>query len=234
MQTAGTAPLPAGDSEQTLADTAYRVLRRDIIRGQRPPGERLRVEKLRQLYEIGATPIREALQKLSTEGLVQATGNRGFTVSPLDPAEFADLNIARTEIELSALRLSIARGDAAWEARVVAASYLMAKADAAIAEEGGRVSDFWEETNAAFHTALVSACGSSWLLRVRGGLQDLCERYRRASVGGRRGARELGREHAAIAEATLARDAERATALLRAHFGKTAEDLTLAPDRAGG
>jgi DNA-binding GntR family transcriptional regulator len=233
MQIVGTAPPPTGDSDQTLADLAYRTLRRDIIRGQRPPGERLRVEKLRQLYDIGATPIREALQKLSTEGLVQATGNRGFTVSPLNPAEFADLNIARTEIELSALRRSIELGQATWEARVVAASYLMAKADAAIVDSGGAVSDFWEETNAAFHTALVSACGSSWLLRVRSGLQDLCERYRRASVGGRRGARELGREHAAIAEATLARDPDRATALLRAHFGKTAEDLALAPARKG-
>ena len=213
------------DNAQTLTEFAHRAIRTDIIRGVRPPGERLRIEKLKQIYDVGPTPIREALQKLSAERLVLAEGNRGFTVAPLDIEEFRDLNTARTELELAALRLSLALGDDVWEARVVAASYIMKKEDAALVASGGRVSDGWERANAAFHAAMVGACGSHWLLRTRDALQDQCERYRRVSVRRERGTRALNTEHAEIAEAVLARDADQACTLTRRHFERTAEAL---------
>lgn len=220
---------------ETLADAAYRSLRHDIIDGSRYPGERLRIEKLKAIYAIGPTPLREALQKLSQDGLVVGEGNRGFTVAPLDPGEFADLNLARTAIEKEALRLSIARGDDGWEARVVAASYIMAKEDAALAGSSAGVPDTWERANTEFHLALVSACGSNWLLKIRAGLHDLCERYRRASVYHERGARDLAAEHGEIVDAALARDAVRACDLIERHFALTAATLAEAgsePDKA--
>lgn len=212
------------DGSETLTQFAYRAIRSDIIRGVRAPGERLRIDRLKQIYEIGPTPIREALQKLNAEQLVLSEGNRGFTVAPLDAEEFRDLNVARTEVELAALRLSMEKGDAAWEARVVAASYIMNKEDAALANQAS-VPDSWECANAAFHTAMVDACGSKWLLRTRDTLQDLCERYRRASVRHNRGGRDLAGEHAGIAEAVLAREVERACELTRHHFDLTAKNL---------
>jgi GntR family transcriptional regulator, carbon starvation induced regulator len=214
--------LPGGE---TLAQAAYRRLRHDIIAGTRPPGERLRLERLRGIYAIGPTPLREALQKLSQDGLVLAEGNRGFTVAPLDRAEFADLNLARTGVEKEAIRLSLAEGDAEWEARLVAAAYLMSKADATLDAESDGVPDSWEKANADFHLAVVSACGSRWLLKVRAGLHAHCERYRRASVHRRIGSRDLGSEHAAIAEAALARDVERTCELTERHFALTADAL---------
>ena len=206
---------------ETLAQTAYLRLRRDIITGARPPGERLRIAKLKTIYVIGPTPLREALQKLAQDGLVVAHDNRGFAVANLDPVEFADLNTARTAIETEAIRLSLARGDDAWEARVVAASYIMQKEDAILARAAGTVADTWERANADFHTAIVSACGSTWMLRLRAQLHDLCERYRRASVYQGLGSRDLGAEHAAIAAAALARDTHQATALTAQHFART-------------
>lgn len=214
----------------TLSDSAFRSLRQDIISGVRGPGERLRIERLRQIYGIGPTPLREALQRLNQDGLVLAEGNRGFTVAPLDPQEFADLNIARTSIEKEALRLSIAQGDDEWEATIVAASYLMEKEDRALAGVGETAPDSWEQANGKFHFALVSACGSRWLLRVRAGLHDLCERYRRVSVNQRLNSRDLAAEHAAIAKAALARDIERTCALTEQHFALTAAALTGSDD----
>lgn len=212
----------AGISEgETLVDAAYRRLRRDIIDGSRPPGERLRIEKLKAIYSIGPTPLREALQKLSQDGLVVGEGNRGFSVAPLGAAEFADLNLARTAIEKEALSLSIAKGDDAWEARVVAAGYIMKKEDLALAGSGGGVPDSWERANAELHLSLVSACSSRWLLKVRAGLHDLCERYRRASVHRQRGARDLVSEHSEIVEAALARDVRRTCDLIERHFALT-------------
>ncbi|NNG03465.1 MAG: GntR family transcriptional regulator, partial [Inquilinus sp.] len=180
---------------ETLSEAAYRRIRRDIIVGTRTPGERLRIERLKGIYAIGPTPLREALQKLSQDGLVVSEGNRGFTVASLDPGEFADLNLARTAIEKETLRLSIAKGGDAWEARVVAASYIMAKEDAALSHAHGRVPDSWEQANSNLHLSLVSACGSNWLLKVRAGLHDLCERYRRAAVYQMLGSRDLASEH---------------------------------------
>ncbi|MEM9974650.1 MAG: FCD domain-containing protein [Pseudomonadota bacterium] len=209
----------------TLADAAYARLRRDIIIGTRQPGERLRIEKLKTIYAIGPTPLREAMQKLAQDGLVVSEGNRGFTVAPLDAEEFADLNTARTAIEKEALRLSIANGKQAWEARVVAAAYIMAKEDEALENADGELPDTWESANAEFHTSLVSACGSAWLLKIRSGLHDLCERYRRASVYLKMGARDLRSEHAAIADAALRRDVELTCALTEKHFALTASAL---------
>ncbi|SDL13574.1 GntR family transcriptional regulator [Aliiruegeria lutimaris] len=220
-----TKTLAANTEAQTLSETAYRSLKSDIIRGERIPGERLRIERLKGIYGIGPTPLREALQKLSQDGLVTSEGNRGFTVAPLDPGEFADLNLARTAIEKEALRLSIEKGDDDWEARVVAASYIMRKEDKALPSSQSGVPDSWERANAEFHTALVSACGSAWLLKIRAGLHELCERYRRASVYQKMGSRNLETEHAEIAEAVLARDTARAVELVERHFALTASSL---------
>lgn len=231
QKTATPLTLVSGD---TLTEAAYLALRRDIIHGVRAPGERLRIGRLTELYDVGPTPLREALQRLSADGLVTAGGNRGFTVIALDIAEFRDLTIARTAVEREALRLSLTHGDEAWEAGVVSAGYRMQKADAAL--PGGDL-DRWEAANEAFHLAIVAACGSNWLLRIRKSLHDQCERYRRASVYLRRGTRDLGAEHAAILRAVLDRDIATAANLAEAHYAATAENLAedfAARDAAAG
>jgi DNA-binding GntR family transcriptional regulator len=209
----------------TLAGQAYARLRRDIVAGVRAPGERLRIERLRGLYGLGPTPLREALQRLCADGWVVAEGHRGFTVAPLSAELFDDLNTARIAVEQQALRLAIARGDADWEAALVGAAYRLARADERLraGSEGGL--DAWERANRAFHAALVAACGSVWLLRVRDLLQSQCERYRRVSIRRTREGRDLHAEHQALASAALARDADRACGLLAAHFGRTADLL---------
>ena len=215
---------------ESMAQRAYRIIRADIISGARPPGERLRIEMLKTIYDIGPTPLREALQKLSTEGLVLALEKRGFMVSPLDLDEFSDLNIARIEIEKVALSRSIALGDRQWESRVVAATYLMNKEDAALLASGNGVSDAWEAANAEFHATMIAACGSKWLLQIRDHLQDMCERYRRSSISQSirktgNGKRDVGKEHAAISNAVLARDARLACQLTESHYMKTLDRL---------
>jgi GntR family transcriptional regulator, carbon starvation induced regulator len=212
-------------AEPTLVDHVLGRLRKDIIDGTRPPGERLRIERMRSIYGVGPTPIREALQRLVADGIVIANGNRGFQVAPLDAGDFLDLNIARVEVELAALRLSIAKGDGDWEARVVAAAYALEKQDELLLR--GELADLtrWETLNGRFHGTLVEACGSRWLLRHRRMIQEQCDRYRRASVYHDRMERNLLEEHRAIAAAVIARDAPRASALVKDHFNRTAEGL---------
>jgi GntR family transcriptional regulator, carbon starvation induced regulator len=211
---------------ESLSERAYSLLRSDIIRGTRPPGERLRIEKLKTIYGIGPTPIREALQRLSAEHLVHMSENRGFAVAPLDLSDFADLNFARVEIEKVALRRSLALGDSAWEGSVVAVSYVMAKAEKRLESGEATSTDEWERANAAFHTAMVAACDSRWLLMTRGRLQDMCERYRRASMYTDLGHRVTADEHRTIADAVLSRDVDLACELTQKHFFTTLDILT--------
>ncbi|MDB6179644.1 FCD domain-containing protein [Paracoccus sp. Z330] len=228
-------PISLQDGE-THAESAYRRLRTDIISGEREPGERLRVERLSKLYGIGTTPLREAMQRLCSDRLATAHGNRGFTVAPLEADEFEDLNIARTAIEVQAVTLSIQHGDEAWESTIVATSYRLQKQDRFLAKNPGTALDAWEAANAAFHDATVAACGSVWLLRVRKLLMDQVERYRRASVCLHSSERDLASEHSAIMDAVLERDAARAREVITAHFDITARILLgdIAQDEAAG
>lgn len=221
---AATRPLKP-DTGMTLTDAAYRQLRTDIIAGVRPPAERLRIERLSRIYAVGPTPLREALQRLAADSLVIATGNRGFAVAPLEAAEFEDLNTARTAIELQMLRMAIEKGDAVWESRVVAAAYRLGKLDARIRSDDHESLSEWETANREFHFATVSACGSKWLLNVRGLLHDQCDRYRRASVDLKRHERNLAEEHRQIADAVVERDADRASKLVAEHFERTTRIL---------
>lgn len=219
--TSGALPEAVG---QTRADAAYLRLRDDIIAGVREGGEWLRIERLSKAYSSGPTPLREALQRLRADGLVNFHGNRGFSVAPLDVTEFEDLNVARTVVELEALSLSMRHGDDEWEASIVGAAFHLAKHDAAL-NVGGAL-DAWENANTAFHSAIVSACGSRWLLKLRQQMNDQFERYRRASIGLRHEGRDLAAEHAAIQTAVLNRDETEARRLVRDHFERTADTLT--------
>lgn len=217
--------LPHGQSEPTLVEQAHEKLRNDIVAGIREPGEKLRIERLRTLYGIGPSPLREALQRLTADGLVNVNSNRGFQVAPLDPREFLDLNRARVALETAALRLSMEEGDEDWEAGVVAAAYSLEKQDTLLIRGELKEFDRWEALNNRFHTALVNACGSRWLLKHRGMLQEQCERYRRASVYHARLERNLLEEHQAIAKTVLSRDIDAACELVAEHFNRTADNL---------
>lgn len=214
----------------TQTEAAYQTLHDDIIAGVREPGERLKIERLKALYGIGPTPIREALQRLSADGLVLAAGNRGFSVAPLEATELRDLNDARTALEVQAVGLAMARGDAEWEAVIVGAAHRLRKIDEELKSGAGSMDD-WSRANEAFHLAIVSACGSRWLLRLRRILNDQYERYRRASVQLRPQDRDLAFEHQGIMNAVLDRDTRNAGKLTADHFNETTRVLV---DELGG
>lgn len=210
---------------QSKVETAYEALKNDIISGERRPGENLRIDRISRAYGVGPTPLRETLQRLTAEGLVIARGGRGFQVAPLTVTEFEDLNIARTVIELAALRLSIQHGDEAWESRIVAAGYILHKWDKQMVAGVAEAVDRWESANAEFHASLLSGCPSHWLLHVRRGLASKCDRYRHVAVVSADSSyhREVAREHLELQDAVIKRNADRSCELLSAHFQRTVD-----------
>jgi DNA-binding GntR family transcriptional regulator len=209
------------DDLVTLSDKAYRALRRDIVSGNLKPGERLRIAKLTADYDIGASPLREALSKLSSEFLVLVEGQRGFSVAPVSVEELKDVSQIRQDLEAEAMRRAIAKGDDTWESGIVAAFYNLTKAEKRRREDHIANAAEWEDRNREFHEALVAACDSLMIKRLRLLLYYQHERYRRISLKNPDPARDLEAEHRAIMDATLARDTDRAIELSREHIDRT-------------
>ena len=207
------------------AERAYQRLRGEILHGDLMPGERLRANDLQDRFQLGLTPIREALMRLSTEGLVSAETHRGSRVSETSLAEFTDLMTTRREIERLCLSKAIVQGDAAWESEIVAAMHLLSRTPLPASPEDREAATLWEAQHRRFHLALVNACGSAWLLRFWSTLADHSERYRKVRLLHRHEAqaevRDVNSEHAAIMEAVLKRDAVKACDLLDAHLSAT-------------
>lgn len=211
------------ETPETLSDRAHLALRKDIVSGNLAPGTRLRIARLSKDYQIGASPLREALSKLSSEYLVNFEAQRGFSVAPVSVRELLDISQVRTELECAALARSIERGGDGWEAAIVAAFYNLGKADKRRQENPEAGSDQWEERNREFHEALAAACDSEWLKRLRDLLYYQHERYRRISLKHPDPERDLQAEHQAIMDATLERNPEEAVRLLKQHIDLTTE-----------
>ncbi len=209
------------DAPTTLADLADRKLRHDIVSGALKPGEKLSIALLIGRYAIGASPLREALSRLSAEHLVVLEGKRGFSVAPVSVAEMSDISACRRLIETEAVRLAVVGGDEAWESRVVAAFHRLDRVEERVRQDPTH-SDEWEQRNREFHEAVVSACGSAWLVRLQKLLYAQHERYRRLSLTFRDPARDLQSEHRAIMQACLDRDAAEAARLSGEHIDRTA------------
>lgn len=209
----------------TLIETAYRRLHKDIIEGHLAPGERLRVEHLKIPYQVSSGTLREALTRLVADSLVVLHGQRGFRVAAMSLADLQDLTKLRVLLETQALRESIVSGGASWEAQLRQAFERLALAEQPRASEPCCDFDTWESCNRQFHEALVGACRSAWLLRLRRLLYGQAERYRRLLTVHAAHLPDVHDEHRAIFEAALARNADVACGLSAAHVHRA---LTIA------
>lgn len=228
-----------GTKGETKTEEAYRRLRRDILSTRLPPGASLKLSSLRESYALGWTPLREALSRLEAERLVTAVSNRGFAVAPVSRHELEDLVRARMVVEVPLLLESIERGDSSWEDTIVTAHYRLSRCKTAAEDPSEAAVDEWDDKHEAFHSALIAAATSNWLLRFRGTISDQLRRHHRflglaptlrAAAGrtdGHEAAMAALREamglahHTALMEAALDRDTERARKLMEEHIGYT-------------
>ncbi|AIT81830.1 hypothetical protein JI59_19745 (plasmid) [Novosphingobium pentaromativorans US6-1] len=196
-------------------------LRDDVISCELAPGQRLKLDELRSRYNASVGSLREALTHMVSEGLVSAEANRGFCVAPISLTDLEDITEIRLDIEKKALAQSIEHGDDQWEANIVAAYHMMAKAEATVTSPTDR--RVWVERHSRFHEALIAACPSNWLLRFRSLLFDQAQRYRTLSI---RKSPSPGRidEHRQLMEAVLERNTERACEIIESHIHGTAEN----------
>ena len=218
--------MPAGS---TLTEDVYRRLRADLLACRLLPGQKLKIEELCERLEAGSSAVREALSRLAADGFVVLEPQRGFRVTPLSIAELRDLTGVRCRIESMCIRDAIAHGDIDWETGVIAALHRMSRTPERTDDDPKRYSDAFAVAHTAFHQALVAACPSPWLLRLRSQLSAQHERYRWLSKPLARVERDLEAEHGGIAGAAIARRADEAAERLIAHLQLTAEIILTSP-----
>ena len=221
-------PRPQVQRTATLSDQVFRRLEDDILNCRLVPGSKLRQKELGALYGTAGSAVREALSQLASMGLVVAEPQRGFRVADASIDDLIDLTMTRIWVESIVLRSAMSAGARDWEASIIAAVHMLGEEqpkrivrDARPALPTDPVDDNWRVLHQGFHDALVGACGLKSLLNYRSKLIVLSDRYRRLSsiVPADRNVAE---EHQALAQAVLARDADRAVELIESHFLETA------------
>ncbi len=210
---------PTERPETSATQRAYFAIRNMIVTGNLDPGEKLKIDGLRQRLETGASPIREALSLLTSDYLVERIDQRGFRAAPISGTNFQEILALRCTLEDMALRQSIAAATTEWEEAVVLAHHRMQRA-----YENG--DSRFEDLHKQFHMALLAQAGSPILLKFCSQLYDLNIRYRYLAGSSQDyKSRDVSDEHAGILKAAVARDADLAAAQLVSHYRRTGSYL---------
>jgi DNA-binding GntR family transcriptional regulator len=229
-----TVPMPGA---ATRATSVYDQLRADLLAGGIEPGAKLAIEALAEHYAASATPLREALNRLVSDGLVERREQRGFVVAPISAADLAEITRTRCWLEEIALRESIAAHTTDWEEALVLAHHRLARTPRSLSESRFEDNPEWEPRHREFHRALIAGCGSRWLLGFCEQLADQYQRYRRLSAPRAFHKRGVKSEHQQLMQAAIEGRADEAVALLRAHVQRTEkiirDDPKLFGDSAG-
>lgn len=224
----GTGSRSLGNSSpKTLSAAAYERVRADIVSGAVKPGTKLLTNLVKQHYGIGGSPMREALVRLTAEGLVCNEGQKGFRVAGTSISELADIARLRYELEPRGLADSIQLGDVEWRVGVVSEFHRLQAAIDTDNPDPREYANQWEKAHRAFHFALLAACRSPWLLRFCGQLYDQAERYRRIYTAYQSIPLGLIASHEEIMNAALGRKVDLAIGLIRRHIAFAAHQTLM-------
>lgn len=196
----------------TLAEQVYEFLREQILTNAIAPNSTLPEESLASEFKVSRVPVREALRRLSAEGLVVLTPRQGAVVSSLSPKQFLDSYRVREALEALAVRLATPR----LAADDVADLERLQRAMADHVEAAD--SDAFFAANSAFHRIFIERSDNGYLQALYPQLMDQMRRFLSPSLDLRGGMRRSLEEHEAILGAVRAGDGEAAAALIAEHI----------------
>jgi DNA-binding GntR family transcriptional regulator len=204
---------PGGRVENlTLWERVLAHLREEILANRLQAGSELQESALAAQLGVSRAPVREALGRLATEGLVVVRPRRGAVVRELSKDDFLEAYQVREALEAMAARLATFRLDAEELARLEQLTSTMEKH-----AEQDEIDAFFE-ANAAFHAALVDASGNRRLQELYAQLVGQMNRYRRRSLALRGSLHQSVAEHRTILAALAGRDPDRAARLVADHI----------------
>lgn len=212
----------------TASTLVYRQLRQDILKGEFRPGQKLLIDSIATRYGAGINPVREALNRLSSEALVDRRDQRGFFVAAISIERWRELVKTRCWLEGRALEESIGHRTQGWEDNIVLTFHRFSRTPFSPSQSGLGGNADWESRHRAFHLALIGACGSSWLLGFCEDMMDQAQRYRFISFSNAQATRDSVEEHRQIMDAALDGEPALAVQRLTEHYRltlKVIEDL---------
>lgn len=189
----------------------------EILDGILIPGEKINISSLKERYGVSLAPLREALSRLTSSGLLVSEQNKGYKVADVSEQELRDLYEISAHLESLALTQSMERGDGRWEEEIISALYHLQRLEKSDTPPSF---DEWSDANTRFHDSLIAAC-SSVLKGLRKTVHLQSARYVRIAFGKALG--NLGKyhkEHRALADAVLERNQEKAIHLMNDHILK--------------
>ncbi|VWD43583.1 GntR family transcriptional regulator [Burkholderia lata] len=193
----------------STADAVAASLRDMIINGEFEAGERLVERDLADRFGISRIPMREAIQRLEREGLLDIFRNRGAVVRMLSASDVQEIYDLRTLLEGDAIYRSVKRLDDETLARAELVHRLLG--DAAVPRRQG-------ELNREFHALLYSRCGNARLLKTIAELRSQVERYERLQATLLADTPSFQVEHEEILQACRERNARAARSMTVAHL----------------
>jgi len=206
-------------AKQSLPDVIANDLRERILSGELAEGEAIRQETLAAEYQVSRMPIREALKRLTAEGLVQWAKNRGGSVAKHSLSEIGEIFDLRILIEVDLFRRSIPNLSAGDIARC---DGILAQMEASFDENDP---GSWGALNHSFHMSLCAAAqrGLTNELLERINLQS--DRYVRMHLSVLQQREPAKTEHRALLDLARKGAVDEACMLLEAHIRRTKEQL---------
>jgi DNA-binding GntR family transcriptional regulator len=207
--------MPHSNHSQTVALSTYGAIRSDIIFGRLAPNAKLKLDDMKAAYKASIPTLRETLNRLASEGFVVAEEQRGFFVAPVSRSDLCEIAELRILLECNALTRSIEKGDTEWEGKVAAAHHKLHRMEQKMSAGDYSQKEIWKRYDWEFHQSLISACGSSNLLRLHAIIFDKYLRYQMLVLTFRGEPAAL--EHKQLFDAALDRNTDLAEAVLRTH-----------------
>ena len=216
-------PIAPGARKLSRASQVSMALESAILSGELAPGAKVNLEEIRGKFGVSLSPLREAMSRLITTGLVEFMDQRGYRIASLSKKNLEEITRLRAELECFAVATAIEVADIDWESSVVAASHRLTSHEKGVAARCDG-SD-WLTAHREFHMALISGCGIDILIGYCATLQNQMERYRQILQGNGQCVTQVAEEHIAMADAAVARDRELAVSLVRGHIERVGAGL---------
>lgn len=200
---------------QSLPDVITADLRNRILSGDLVEGELIRQELLAEEYDVSRMPVREALKRLDSEGLVVFINNRGATVTKHSLDEIAEIFDVRILLEIDLLKKSIPLME---ESHFNQCENILEEMEASYAAEN--VAE-WGPLNAKFHEMLYSAANQKLTMQLLKRVSMQANRYVSMQISQLRKANNPEHDHRSLLNLARLRDVDTATTLLFSHLEKT-------------
>lgn len=225
--------IPTRSPNQT--ESAYLRLRDELLTCRIRPGQKLNINDLTTHLQVNLGAVREALSRLTSEGLVTSESHRGFRAAPVSLSDLLDLTRTRIRIETLCLESAIACGDVEWEVRIVASYHRLSRAHEFEKDGSSLISEAWSAAYSDFHAALVAACELKWLLKLQTLLQAQFERYLRISIPVlasddtlyQNYRTEQNQDHKLLMEAAISHDAATAGRVIENHLEQASDFIKI-------